>query len=81
MHEAGKTVWRLNRSAGFSHLYCGMEKSVSRHPHEVEIAKAELAPATISTYWGSDAYLTCHPQEMTAKAVDPQPQGGTSFIS
>lgn len=37
--------------------------------------------SAISTYWGSDAYLTCHPQEMTAKAVDPQPQGGTSFIS
>ena len=41
-----------------------MEKSVSRHPPEVEIAKAELAPATISTYWGSDAniieYATWH---------------------
>ena len=34
-----------------------MEKSVSRHPHKVEIAKAELAPATISTYWGSDANI------------------------
>lgn len=37
--------------------------------------------SAISTYWGSDAYLTGHPQEMTAKAVDPQLQGGTSFIS
>ena len=79
MHEAGKTVWRLNRSAGFSRLYRRVEQLVARQSHNLEVAGAKPASATISTYWGSDAYLTCHPQEMTAKAVDPQPQGGTSL--
>lgn len=43
MHEAGKTGWRLNRSAGFSHLYGGVEKWSSHHPHKVEIVGSNPA--------------------------------------
>lgn len=86
----GWVIDRLSRttSTRFLHLKCSYTNLLGNVAQSAE--QRTVNPwaigsyptiSAISTYWGSDAYLTCHPQEMTAKAVDPQPQGGTSFIS
>lgn len=55
--RTGKTTWKLNRSAGFSHLHRRVEQLVARQSHNLEVAGAKPASAPISTYWGSDANI------------------------
>ena len=78
----GWVIDRLSRttSTRFLHLKCGYTNlfgNVAQLAEQRAVNSWAVGSnptiSAISTYWGSDAYLTCHPQEMTAKAVDPQP--------
>ena len=64
MHEAGKTVWRLNRSAGFSRLFGNVAQLAEQRAVNSWVVGSYPTISAISTYWGSDAnsieYATWH---------------------
>ena len=57
MHEAGKTVWRLNRSAGFSRLFGNVAQLAEQRAVNSWVVGSYPTISAISTYWGSDANI------------------------